>query len=213
MEPSATIFLVEDDDRLRKSLTWLFMSHGYRVIPSANTTDALASYDPTLHGCLVLDVQLPEGSGLELLQKFRELGGTHPFIVMTAYGRVRTAVEAMKLGAVDFLEKPFGNSQLVERVVEAIARDIESRQRDAETQQLLERLRQLGPREWQIAKLIAEGHSTKEIAKALGIRPNTVQVHRHNILTKLETTSSAEVAALVAQIQALARLGLIELSD
>ncbi len=213
MVSQSTVFLVEDDDQLRRSLTWLLKSHGYRVVPSASTTEALASYEPQVPGCLVLDVQLPEGSGLELLLKFRQRGGTHPFIVMTAYGRVRTAVEAMRLGAVDFLEKPFENNQLVERVVEAVERDLQGRQLDEETRHLLGRLHQLGRREWEVAKLLAEGYSSKQIARVLGIRPNTVQVHRHNILNKLEAASSTEVVALVAQAQALARLGLVELPE
>lgn len=133
MDSLPTIFLVEDDKRLRDSLEWLLTSHNYCVIASASVAQALDGYEPNAPGCLILDVQLPEGTGLELLEKFRAAGGSHPFIVMTAYGRVTLAVEAMRLGAVDFLEKPFENCQLLERVQQAVDQDSKNRLLEQDT--------------------------------------------------------------------------------
>ena len=214
MDPKkTTIFLVEDDSKLRESLSWFLGSHGYQVIASSSTSEALKTYNPNLPGCLVLDLQLPEGTGLDLYKQFGELGCTHPFIMMTAYSRVPLAVEAMRLGAVDFLEKPFENTQLLNRIQEAVAKDKKSRQLDDQSQQLLARLRVLAPREWQVAKLVTAGQSSKDIARTLDIKRKTVETHRHNILTKLGVESSTEVTALVTRAQALQELGLIELPE
>lgn len=208
-----TIFLVEDDANLRRSLEWFLVSHGYRVKASASIAEAIEDYEPKAHGCLVLDVNLPEGTGLDLLKLFAEKGGNHPFVIMTAYGRVPMAVEAMKLGAVDFLEKPFEHDTLLERVREALAKDHVNRDQTAEVQRVRDQVTQLGPREWQVAQLVSEGLSSKDIAERLGIRPKTVEVHRHNILKKLGATSSAEVVALVTKAQALSSLGQLDLPE
>jgi FixJ family two-component response regulator len=211
MSNHPTIFLVEDDDSLRRSLEWLLVSHGYRVRASASVSEALASYEPTTHGCLVLDVNLPGGTGLELLERFRERGGQHPFVIMTAYGRVPMAVQAMKLGAIDFLEKPFEHDALLDRVGEALAKDITTRQQSVEVREVGERIAKLAPREWEIARLVAEGNSSKEIATVLGIKPKTVETHRRNLFSKLDVGTAAETTMVVARAQALAQQGLLDL--
>jgi two-component system response regulator FixJ len=208
-----TIFLVEDDDNLRRSLEWFLVSHGYRVKASASIAQAMENYEPKSHGCLVLDVNLPEGTGLDLLKLFAEEGGNHPFVIMTAYGRVPMAVEAMKLGAVDFLEKPFEHDTLLIRVREAIEKDIRTRQQTAHVDELRELINRLGSREWQIAKLVARGNTSKEIAVQLGIKPKTVESHRRNLFLKLQVATATEASALIARAQSLADQGLLRLPD
>lgn len=210
---SATVFLIEDDAGLRASLQWLLTSHGYRVVASASSTEAIAIYNPSVLGCLLLDFQLPEVTGLELLEQFRRLGGEHPFIVMTAYGRVPLAVEAMRSGAIDFLEKPFENSQLLHRIQEAVAKDASRRQIDLQVGEVQRQIGLLGAREWQVANLVAEGQTSKQIATRLGIKPKTVEVHRHHILTKLKFNSAVELTAFVMRAQSLIAQGKIRLSN
>jgi len=107
MNQRATVFLVDDDDRMRESLKWLFESNGYNVVASASPTEAIRKYDADCLGCLVLDVRLPEITGVELYRRLRQHGARHPFVVITAYGGTRLAVEVMKLGATDYITKPF----------------------------------------------------------------------------------------------------------
>ncbi len=210
MDPQPTVYLVEDNAELRESLKWLLQSQGYRVVASASPSDMLERYDPAVPGCLVLDIQLPEMSGIELYERLRRRGGAHPFIVITAYGRVPLAVEAMRLGAVDFVEKPFTHTQILERVAEAVARDLKNREAGEYTRLLRTRLAVLTPRQWEVAELVAEGASTKEIASRLRIKFRTAEKHRQNILHKLNVESSAQVATLITQAKALKKLGLID---
>ncbi|MGL4512676.1 MAG: response regulator transcription factor [Lacipirellulaceae bacterium] len=213
MTPKPTVFLVEDDRKLCESLVWFLESHDLRVVASSTIADALDSYEPEPHGCLVLDVNLPEGTGLDLLRDFRARGGDHPFVIMTAYSRVPLAVEAMRLGAIDFLEKPFKHEALLARVQEALAKDLITRKQLAEVAEARRQITLLGPREWEVAKLVAEGLLSKEIAKKLGITTGTVGVHRGNILGKLGVTTSAEVSSLVSKAYGLAAQGRLVLPE
>jgi FixJ family two-component response regulator len=213
MSNKPTIFLVEDDDSLRSSLEWFLATHGYRVKASASIAQAIENYEPKSHGCLVLDVNLPEGTGLDLLKLFAEKGGNHPFVIMTAYGRVPMAVEAMKLGAVDFLEKPFEHDTLHVRVREALEKDIKMRQQTAQVDEVRERIKRLGSREWQIAIMVAAGNSSKEIAAQLGIKPKTVETHRRNLFLKLQVATATEASALIARAQSLAEQDLLSLPE
>jgi two-component system response regulator FixJ len=213
MSVRPTVFLVDDDAQMRQSLTWLLERNGYDVVASASPSEALANYDVSRPGCLLLDIQLPEANGIELYEQLRQRGRVHPFIVITAYGRVPLAVEAMRLGAVDFIEKPFQSEQLLIRIGEAVAKDRETRRTDVETNDLLKRLNVLGRREWQVAALVAAGKSSREIGETLSIKLRTVEVHRHNILTKLKADSSGEVAALFTKAKALKDQGLINFPE
>jgi two-component system response regulator FixJ len=213
MERQPTIFLVEDDRRLCQMLAWFLESHDFRVVASGSIAEALANYEPAAHGCLVLDINLPEGTGLELLKEFRARGGDHPFVIMTAFSRVPLAVEAMRLGAVDFLEKPFKHESLLERVKEALAKDAAAREQIAEVDEIRRQISQLSPREWEISKLVALGMLSKEIAGRLGIKSGTVGAHRSNILAKLDFTTSAELSTLVGKALNLAAQGRLQLPE
>ena len=203
MDTRPTIFLVDDDAKMRESLQWMLEKNGYEVIASGSATEALENYDPCRPGCLILDIELPEGTGIELYRKLRELGCTHPFIIITAYGRVPIAVEAMRLGAVDFVEKPFNTDLLLQRIEEAIAADRQLREQTTESEQLKQRLSVLRPREWQVARLVARGLASKEIARELDITVRTVEKHRQNIYHKLGIDSVAELVTMINKAAAI----------
>ncbi|MBX3438798.1 MAG: response regulator [Planctomycetaceae bacterium] len=125
LEP--TIYLVEDDDAVRESLVWMLIQAGYRVEAHADPSDLLDAYDASRPGCLVFDLKLPGMSGLELREKLVASGSSHPFLIMTGHGEVPDATRAMRMGAVDFIEKPLDRTLLLERIHEAIAEDCEQR--------------------------------------------------------------------------------------
>ena len=212
VDPRPTIFLIEDNNLMRTSLTWLFESHGYKVVAAASPADAIRLYDPERAGCLVLDVQLPRMSGIDLYKLLRKRGAVHPFIMITAYGSIPKAVQAMRLGAIDFIEKPFQQTYLLERVRQAIDTDQDRRRVEKEQRELAARLEGLSPREWQVARLVTSGKSTQAIADSLQIKFKTVETHRRNIGKKLHIDTAAELGAIISKADALRAQGLIDFS-
>lgn len=197
-----TVFVVDDDADIRSALSRALVLRGYTVEAHANAASFLAAYQPGRVGCLVLDYGMPGMNGLELQAHLNATGMTIPVIFVTGHGGVPESVAAIKAGAIDFLEKPFRQADLIERIEAAFA---VARTRLAEAEQDRRhraRFERLTAREMEIVEhILAHPASTssKEIAQVLGISPRTVDHHRARILEKLEVRSIAELIALARE--------------
>jgi len=191
-----TVFVVDDDRPMRRSLGWLLESVGLVVETFATAEEFLASWTPERPGCLVLDVRMPGLSGLELQAELVRRGVGVPTIVITGHAEVPMAVRALKSGAVDFLEKPFSDQLLLDRVHEAL--EIDRQARDAEERRSMaeRRLADLTAREREVLELVVAGHTSREIAERLRVSPRTVEVHRARVMEKMGATSLAELVRL-----------------
>jgi FixJ family two-component response regulator len=191
------VCVVDDDDGMRSAVSRLIRCLGVEVRTYASPDEFLQDPRREACGCLVLDVRLPEMSGPQLQSRLAEAGWTAPIIFMTGYAEVKTVVDAMRHGALDFLEKPFSDQQLLDRVREALERNRETRLERARRALFDARLALLTPREKEVLGMLVDGHSSKVIADKLGISPRTVEDHRASILMKLRLRS---VVALVAMM-------------
>ena len=191
--PEPVVFVVDDDRAMRESLTWLLDSVGLRVRSYANAGDFLAEYDPAQPGCLVLDVRMPGMSGLDLQAELARRGVELPTIVITGHAEVSMAVRAVKAGAIDFIEKPFSDQLLLDRVRQALEIDLEAREVRRRREDARRRLATLTAREREVLDLVAAGKANKEIASALGVSPKTVEVHRAHVMSKMYVDSLAEL--------------------
>ncbi len=195
----ATVLVVDDDDAIRDALAWLFRSRGVpaRTWPSAEAF--LADHTGDMQGCLVLDVRMEGMSGVELFDRLLETGCRLPVIFLTGHGDVPLAVAALKKGAFDFVEKPFNDNDLVDRVVAAVRHDDERRRQLATDATVAARLAELTARERQVMERVLAGDYNKTIADALGIAVRTVEVHRARIFEKMGVRSAVELAQLLAK--------------
>jgi two-component system, LuxR family, response regulator FixJ len=192
MNESKRVYLVDDDEAVRRSASFMLRSSGFTVRTFASGVEFLEVADALEPGCILLDVRMPGIDGLEVQRKLRERGIAHPVVVITGHGDVAIAVQAMKAGAVDFIEKPFEKSVLIEAIGAGYSRLAEasgslSRREEAEA-----RLRVLTPREQDVLEGLVRGHPNKTIAYDLGISPRTVEVHRANLMQKLGVASLSE---------------------
>lgn len=196
-EPQATVFIVDDDKAVRDGLSELVGTVGLRTQSFGTAHEFLDAYDPAVPGCLLLDVRLPGMSGLRLQDELIARGVTTPIIFISGHGDLPMAVEAMKKGAYDFIEKPVGDQMLLDRINAAITEDLRRRESRTEITALQQKLALLTPREREVLDLLKVGKPTSTIAKTLGISQKTVQVHRTRILEKLQVdTIPAVVTAL-----------------
>lgn len=196
----ATVHVVDDDGAMCRSVVFLAESVGWRARGFDSAERFLAQVDPGSVGCLVLDVRMPTMSGLELQQAMNMRGLRLPIIFITGHGDVSMAVQAMKDGAADFIEKPFKDQVLLDAIARAVRRShAEAMQADGRSDMLL-RYRQLTLREREIALRVARGQPSKVIARELGISEKTVQVHRTHIMEKMDIHSAAELAHQLTQI-------------
>jgi len=201
-ERDALLFVVDDDAAMRRSLAYLFESAGWRVASFESAHDFLDRYDGHVPGCLVLDVRMPLMSGLELQQTLKDHGVRLPVIFLTGHGDLAMAVQAMKTGACDFLEKPCKDQVLLDAVTRAVLRSIEACRISGQTRAAQAALANLTAREREVAALMAAGKPSKVIARELAISDKTVQVHRHNTMEKLGVHSAAEIAHLLMAAKA-----------
>jgi FixJ family two-component response regulator len=200
MPPEPTVFVVDDDSAMRDSLRWLLESVGLTVRTYPTAADFLREYDPSLPGCLVLDIRMPGMSGLDLQAELARRGAGLPTIVVTGHAEVPMAVRAVKAGALDFIEKPFSDQLLLDRVRQALELDREDREVRRRRGEARSRFETLTTREREVLELVAAGKANKEIAAALGLSPKTVEVHRAHVMSKMAADSLAELvrAALLA---------------
>lgn len=195
-QPDGTVFVLDDDAAMRDSLSWLIQSIGLPVEAYSTAGEFLSKYQPGRAGCLVLDVRMRGMSGLDLQEELARREIHIPVIILTGHADVPTAVRAMKAGAVDFLEKPFSDQALLDRIQRALELDRARRRSQAERAELASRLSVLSPREREIVELLVDGKANKEIAAALQLSTRTVEGHRAHIMAKLGATSFAEVVRL-----------------
>jgi two-component system response regulator DctR len=193
----ATVHVVDDDDAIRDALGWLLRSRGVqaRCWPSAEAF--LDDYSDAMRGCLVLDVRMDEMSGVELFDRLLARGSRLPVIFLTGHGDVPLAVAALKKGALDFVEKPFNDNDLVDRIVAAMRHDARQREQAETEASVAARLAELTPRERQVMERVLAGDYNKTIADALRIAVRTVEVHRARIFEKMGVRSAVELAQLL----------------
>jgi len=196
MESESTVFVVDDDPEIRRSLTRLLEEADLSVQTYGNAQEFLEAYNPSCRGCLVLDVRMPGMSGLELLKRLTTEKIDIPTVVITGYGDVRMAVRAMKIGAVDFIEKPFRSRELLGRIREALALAKRTRRAKAKDAKLTNRLELLSPREKKVLRLLAQGNSIKEVASKLDRSYKTVDKQNASLTRKLDVHSRAELVRL-----------------
>ena len=190
---NATVYVVDDDPALRESLGYLLQSEGLTVRTFEGARQFLSEHDRDARGCLVVDVRMPEMSGLQLQEYLAAEGSTLPIIVITGHGDVPMAVKALKNGALDFIEKPFADQQLLDRVHEALDVDRRLHGERAKRDDILRRLNRLTKRELEVMAGVAAGKANKVIAEELGLSPKTVEVHRARLMQKLEVDSLAQL--------------------
>lgn len=193
MVSEGTVYVVDDDPAVRDSVKWLVESVGLRVQTFASAREFLAAYRDQGPGCLVLDLRMPGISGIETQEMLHEHGVSLPVIIVTGHGDVPVAVRAMKLGAVDFLEKPCNDHQLLERIQRSVELHAHQRGEHAERERMSRVVATLSPRERSVMELIVAGKSNKEVAIALGVSPKTVESHRANVMRKIGVGSLAEL--------------------
>jgi FixJ family two-component response regulator len=195
------VFIVDDDAAVRESLRALLGSVDVRAHAFASAEEFLAVVDQVRRGCLLIDVRMPGMSGLELQRTLQERGIDLPVILITGHGDVPMAVRAMKAGAVDFIEKPFNEQELLERVQGCLKADAELQQVRAAREDAFDRIGQLTQRELEVMELLVVGKPSKLIASALGISEKTVDVHRFNVMRKTGMRSVAELVQLWALVR------------
>ena len=191
-----TIYIVDDDDGMRRALTVLMTTVGYHAVPFAKPTDFLAKHDPRQPGCLVLDVRMPEMSGLEVQQQLNRSGSLIPVILITGHGDIPMAVQAMKDGAFDFLQKPFRDQELLDRINAALKQDAENRAAVERLADVKARAESLTPREREVMALVVDGRANKVIAIDLGLSERTVEIHRANVMEKMGARSVAHLVKM-----------------
>ena len=190
------IRVVDDNDTLRQSLEFMLQCEGYEVVSYSSAMEFLKSDTPSRPGCLILDIQMPEMSGLDLFDRLNHRGYEVPVIFLTAHGEVDAAVHTMRHGAADFIQKPAEPHKMLERVAAAVTASVELDVREHEVNRLKSLVGKLSPRENDVARCIARGLRNKEIARELGIEETTVKMHRQNALIKLDARSSAELVRI-----------------
>lgn len=198
--PEICIFVVEDDPVMSLLYAELLESIGVTSRLFGSGEEFFAAYSPSWQGGMLLDLRMPGMSGLEVLRQLRTLNCHLPVIVVSSFGDVRSTVQALKLGAVDFLEKPFSNSELVDAIQTMLTQGRQDREAQAVQLEIQACLATLSKREREIAELIARGLSSREIAALLTISSRTVDVHRAHVLDKLKCSSSVELATLLARV-------------
>lgn len=202
MSKKSTVIVVESDGKLRTWIEKSLVDKGLHVRCYADPHELLAEYNPDLPGCLVLAINLPAMSGIDLYRQLAVRCGHHPVVMIGNDVDVKAAIAAMRLGAVDVIHPPLNAKLLIDRVRVALQEDVKIRRRRQQEKKIAARAATLTARESEIMNLVVRGNLTKQIASHLGIRPKTVDVHRSRIMKKMGVASVAELVRLVLQFDA-----------
>lgn len=200
-DQTQTIYVVDDDEAMRDSMTWLLEGEGYQVACFDSGESYLSAWRDSMRGCLILDVRMPEMSGLELHEKLDSHGSQLPIIFVTGHGDVPMAVAALQRGACDFIEKPFHNEELLSRIERALELDKQLATRRKRDDAISHRLDQLTQREREVMNLVVVGKLNKQIADELNISMKTVEAHRARVMEKMGVRTLAELVKAVMTVK------------
>ena len=203
MSDRGKVYVIDDDEAMRDSLDFLLGSANFDVTLFESANRFLETLSSTNFGCVVSDVRMPGIDGIELLKRLKASGSAFPVLIMTGHGDVPLAVEAMKLGAIDFLEKPFEDDRLIGMIDAALRQAESSARSEAVTLDIGTRIATLSPRERQVMDGLIAGLSNKLIAKEYDISPRTIEVYRANVMTKMQAGSLSELVRLAMRAGAL----------
>jgi FixJ family two-component response regulator len=190
------VFIVDDDDAVRESLGFLMKSIGIEARGFSSAPEFLEFYNDGIVGCLVLDIRMPGMSGLELQDRLNEMNAILPIIFITGHGDVPMAVEALKKGALDFIQKPFRDQDLIDRINHALDRDHDSRNMLSQKREILDRIDELTSREKEVMELVVQGSPNKIIAADLDVSQRTVEIHRSRVMEKMQARSLAQLVRM-----------------
>lgn len=196
MQPSLTIFIIEDDQAVRDALALLLGLRGYPVTLFADAESFLQAYQPAWSGCLLIDIRMPGMDGLALQRKLLDIGCRMPAIIMTGHGDVESAREAFRAQAVDFLEKPIDHAKLISAIEDALALQTALQKRTHRRSEFDKLLATLTPREKEVMDLVVAGKHNRDVAEILEISPRTVEVHKARMMAKLQVESVPELVRL-----------------
>ncbi|NTZ06725.1 response regulator transcription factor [Burkholderia metallica] len=198
---SPIVYIVDDDEDMRTSLSWLLASVKIQARCYRGPAEFLAQFDPSVPGCMVLDVRMPEVSGFDLQAELNRRSVSLPIIFVSGHGDIPMSVRALQNGAIDFVEKPYNSQQMLERIQRAIRVASDTHQENQHRQAMIQRIRALTPREREVLNGVIEGKASKLIARELGITAKTVDVYRASIKEKLGASSIASLLKDVIEAQ------------
>jgi two-component system, LuxR family, response regulator FixJ len=201
MNPDVVVHIVDDEEAVRNSLAFLLTTSGFAVRTHQSASAFLEVAGDIRNGCLITDLRMPDINGVELLGRLRDRGAMLPAIVITGHGDVQMAVDAMKHGALDFIEKPFSDEVLIASIQRAVELAASKVQNEAALEATHARLASLSERESQVLKGVVAGHANKTIAFDLGISPRTVEVYRAALMAKMQAKSLADLVRMVIDVQ------------
>lgn len=201
IDVGTTVRVVDDDRAVRDSLKLLLHSVGLNAETYSSATEFIEKDDPTVAGCVVLDVRMPGMSGLELQEFLVSKGSRLPIVFVTAHGDIPMAVKAVKAGAIDFIQKPFRDQELLDKIQQAIKEDARRRRESSEVAGIVRRMESLTPRERQVMDLVVGGHANKVIAIDLGISERTVEIHRARVMQKMRADSVPHLVQMAIMVQ------------
>ena len=196
-----TVFVVDDDEAVANAFRYLIESVGLRVEVFTSPSTFIEKYDPERPGCLLLDVRMPAMSGFDLLDWLRQRGLDIPVIFVTGHGDVPMAVRAMKAGAIDFIEKPFRDQELLDQIHKAIRLDALNRRERARYAMIQERYQSLTEREREVMDLVVAGYANKVIADRLGLSAKTVEAHRAKVMEKMKARSLSQLVQMAYELK------------
>lgn len=195
-----TVFVVDDDDAVRDSLAMLLRSVGLPVETFDSGIAFMERFRPDMAGCLVLDIRMPKMSGLEVQQKLHELGAALPVIFITGHGDIPMAVQAIKEGAADFIQKPFRDQDLLDRIHVALEQDVRQRSADTQRATIASRYESLTEREREVMLMVVAGKANKVIALDLDLSQRTVEIHRARVMEKMQARSLADLVKMAIDL-------------